>query len=171
MKPLFTITNAIASAITKIERARGFLDAARLSADWITEMQARALVLEAHYTTHIEGTHLTLEQSERLLAGQPVPEADPNDARELLNYREAFDLVAGLPGQPPAGYGRTHPRNSPAAGPGRARRCGGPGRVSQGPELRGRFGHWRNGLYAATGARGAAHDVRLGGMAGPGTGG
>jgi Fic family protein len=98
MKPLFTITNAIASAITKIERARGFLDAARLSADWITEMQARALVLEAHYTTHIEGTHLTLEQSERLLAGQPVPEADPNDARELLNYREAFDLVAGYLG-------------------------------------------------------------------------
>jgi Fic family protein len=61
-------------------------------------MQARALVLEAHHTTHIEGTRLTLEQSERLLAGQPVPEADPEDARELLNYRDAFDLVAGYLG-------------------------------------------------------------------------
>ncbi len=96
--PRFTITNAIAAALTKVERARGFLEAAKLSEDWITAMQARALVLEAHYTTHIEGTRLTLEQSERLLAGQPVPEADPEDVRELLNYRDAFDLVAGYLG-------------------------------------------------------------------------
>lgn len=50
------------------------------------------------HTTHIEGTHLTLEQSERLLAGQAVPEADPDDARELLNYREAFEFVSGYLG-------------------------------------------------------------------------
>lgn len=37
---------------------------------------------------------LTLEQSEKLLAGKKVPGADPNDTRELLNYRNAFDLVA-----------------------------------------------------------------------------
>ena len=99
MKPRFTITNAITGALTKIERARGFLEAAKLSEEWIAEMQHRALVLEAHHTTHIEGTRrLTLEQSERLLAGKEVPEADPEDARELLNYREAFDLVAGYLG-------------------------------------------------------------------------
>lgn len=92
--PKFTITNTITAGLTKIERARGFLDAAKLSEDWISEMQNRALVLEAHHTTHIEGTHLTLEQSEKLLAGKKVPGADPNDARELLNYRNAFELVA-----------------------------------------------------------------------------
>ncbi|HBL16234.1 MAG: cell filamentation protein Fic [Elusimicrobia bacterium GWA2_69_24] len=91
--PKFTITNALTAALTKIERARGFLEAAKLSEDWISEMQNRALVLEAHHTTHIEGTHLTLEESEKLLAGKKVPGADPDDARELLNYREAFDLV------------------------------------------------------------------------------
>src|SRR5262245_33566795 len=96
--PKFAITNKIASALTKIERARGFLEATRLSEDWITEMQNRALVLEAHHTTHIEGTHLTLEQSERLLSGKRVSEADPEDARELLNYRDAFELVAGYLG-------------------------------------------------------------------------
>jgi hypothetical protein len=32
-------------------------------------MQKRALVLEAQYTTHIEGTQLTVEKSERILAG------------------------------------------------------------------------------------------------------
>ena len=91
--PKFNITNAIAAGLTKIERARGFLDAAKLSEDWIAEMQNRALVLEAHHTTHIEGTHLTLEQSEQLMAGKKLPGADPDDTRELLNYRSAFDLV------------------------------------------------------------------------------
>ena len=92
--PKFSITNRIATAMTRIERARGFLEAATLSDEWDREMGARALVLEAHHSTHIEGTRLTLEQSERLWAGKKVPEADPDDARELLNYRRAFDLVA-----------------------------------------------------------------------------
>src|SRR3990172_1314173 len=95
LSPRFTITNAITAALTKVERARGFLDAAKLSEDWITRMQARALLLEAHHTTHIEGTHLTIEQSERLWAGQLVAEAQADDVRELLNYREAFNLVSG----------------------------------------------------------------------------
>ena len=57
-------------------------------------MGRRALILEAHHTTHIEGTRLTLEQAERLLEGKRVPEADPEDAQELLNYRKAFDFVS-----------------------------------------------------------------------------
>src|SRR6266851_10152952 len=55
--PQFEITNSITAELTRIEQARGFLDAAKLSEDWIAGMQKRALVLEAHYTTHIEGTH------------------------------------------------------------------------------------------------------------------
>ena len=94
LQPRFTITNAITAALTRIERARGFLEAATLSEDWIRRMGERALVLEAHHTTHIEGTRLTLEQSERLWAGEGVPEADPDDVRELLNYRRAFELVS-----------------------------------------------------------------------------
>ena len=93
--PRFTISNWITAALTRIERARGFLDAARLSEEWLASMRSRALLLEAHHTTHIEGTRLTLEQSERLFAGADVPEADPNDARELLNYRQAFGFVSG----------------------------------------------------------------------------
>jgi Fic family protein len=69
-----------------------------LSEDWIAEMRARAFLLEAHHTTHIEGTQLTLEQAERLLAGKRVKEARPDDVRELLNYRSAFELVAGYLG-------------------------------------------------------------------------
>jgi Fic family protein len=92
--PRFTITHAITDGLTRIERARGFLEAATLSDKWVSEMGQRALALEAHHTTHIEGTHLTLAQAEELLAGKPVPEADPDDVRELLNYRDAFDFVS-----------------------------------------------------------------------------
>ena len=93
-KPKFTITNRITAGLTRIERARGFLEAAELSEAWVREMGRRALILEAHHTTHIEGTRLTLEQAERLLDGTPVPEADPDDVRELLNYRKAFEFVS-----------------------------------------------------------------------------
>ena len=93
-KQIFAITNPITAALTEIERARGFLEAATLSEHWIRAMGKRALLLEAHHTTHIEGTRLTVEQAERLWAGEKVPEADPDDAQELLNYRRAFDFVS-----------------------------------------------------------------------------
>lgn len=93
-KPVFTITNRITAGLTRIERTRGFLEAAALSETWLREMGRRALILEAHHTTHIEGTRLTLEQAEQLLAGKPVPEADPDDVRELLNYKKAFEFVS-----------------------------------------------------------------------------
>ena len=98
-KPAFQITNAIAGHLTAIERACGFLDAANISESWIKRMARRALVLEAHHTTHIEGTQLTLDQAQRLLNGEPVAGADPDDARELLNYRDAFELVSGYLGE------------------------------------------------------------------------
>ena len=92
--PKFTITNRMTSAITQIERARGFLEAARLSDDWVRDMGNQALIKEAHHTTHIEGTRLTLDQAQRLWKGEAVPEADPDDTRELLNYRSAFEFVS-----------------------------------------------------------------------------
>ena len=90
----FIITNRMTSAITQIERARGFLEAARLSDEWVRDMGNQALIKEAHHTTHIEGTRLTLDQAQRLWKGEVVPEADPDDTRELLNYRTAFEFVS-----------------------------------------------------------------------------
>lgn len=92
--PQFTITNATTAALTVIERARGFLEAATLSEEWIKRMSQRALLLEAHHTTHIEGTQLTLDQAARLWEGESVEGANLDDVRELLNYRDAFNLVA-----------------------------------------------------------------------------
>ena len=92
--PRFSITNAITAALTEIERARGFLEAASLSDEWIDSMRSRAFLLEAHHTTHIEGTRLTLDEASELLAGRAVRGADPDDTRELLNYRDAFEFVS-----------------------------------------------------------------------------
>jgi hypothetical protein len=81
--PRFTITNPITAALTAIERARGFLEAATLSDEWIERMSQRALLLEAHHTTHIEGTELTLDEAARVWAGEEVPGASRDDVREL----------------------------------------------------------------------------------------
>jgi len=94
LDPKFTITNGITQALSAIERARGFLAAATLSKDWLKEMQSKAFILEAYSTTHIEGAQLTLEESELLLSGKKIRNADPDDVQELLNYRRAFELVA-----------------------------------------------------------------------------
>ena len=93
-QPKYKITDSIADGLTIIERARGFLQAATISDAWVKAMAKRALLLETFHTTHIEGTHLTIKQAESLLAGKDVPDADPDDKRELLNYRRAFEFVA-----------------------------------------------------------------------------
>ena len=41
---------------------RGFLDAVKLKDEWIADMQKKALILESHHSTHIEGAALSLEQ-------------------------------------------------------------------------------------------------------------
>jgi len=92
-EPKFSISIPIATALTAIERTRGFLEAATLSSTWISRMQVRALILEAHHTTHIEGTHLSLDQSERLISGEKMSDVDSEDVKELLNYKKAFDFV------------------------------------------------------------------------------
>ena len=93
-RPKFTITGRINNALLEIERARGFLDATKLKDDWISQLQSEALILEAHHSTHIEGTELTLDQAHMILAGEQVDDVRPDDRQELLNYREAMEFVS-----------------------------------------------------------------------------
>ena len=90
----FTFTHAFTAALTPIDPARTFLEAPTLSEQWIERVSQHALLLEAHHTTHIEGTQLTLDEGARLWAGEEVEGADRDDVRELLDYRDAFNLVA-----------------------------------------------------------------------------
>ena len=92
--PKFTITPKINKALVEIERVRGFLDAVKLKEDWIRDMQKRALILESHYSTHIEGTALSLEQAKNILEGKKVAGVNRDDERELLNYKLAMGFIS-----------------------------------------------------------------------------
>ncbi len=93
-KPKFTITHRINNALLEIERARGFLEAAKLKEVWIKEMQSEAVILESHHSTHIEGTQLTLLQAKQILSGKSLKGIKKDDRLELLNYKKAMDFVS-----------------------------------------------------------------------------
>ena len=48
MNPRFTITNAMTQGLARIERVRGFLEAAQLSEGWIRVMNGRQAVALRH---------------------------------------------------------------------------------------------------------------------------
>jgi len=92
--PKYTITPKINKALVEIERVRGFLDAVKLKDDWIADMQKKALILESHHSTHIEGTALSLEQAKSILEGKKVKGVSRDDEKELLNYKKAMDFIS-----------------------------------------------------------------------------
>ena len=92
--PKFTITPKINKALVEIERVRGFLDALKLKDEWIADMQKKALILESHHSTHIEGTALSLEQAKSILEGKKVKGVSRDDEKELLNYKKAMDFIS-----------------------------------------------------------------------------
>ena len=92
--PKFAITPKINKALVEIERVRGFLDAVKLKDDWFADMQKKALILESHHSTHIEGTALSLEQAKSILEGKKVKGVNRDDEKELLNYKKAMDLIS-----------------------------------------------------------------------------
>jgi len=93
-QPEFTITPGINKSLIEIERVRGFLDAIKIKEEWFSAIQKEALVLESHYSTHIEGTALSLEQARKILNGNKVEGVREDDKKELLNYRKAMDFVS-----------------------------------------------------------------------------
>ncbi len=82
------------NGLAQIERARGFLEAAHLSEAWIRRMSERALLLEAHHTTHIEGTKLTSDQAEQLMVqfGRREPKEQQTAAPETVKGAEVEEL-------------------------------------------------------------------------------
>ena len=80
-KPKFKITPKMNKTLVEIERVRGFLDALKLKDDWISGMQKKALILETHHSTHIEGTDLNLEQAESILEGKKIEGINKDDEK------------------------------------------------------------------------------------------
>jgi Fic family protein len=93
-QPKFNITPGINKSLIEIERVRGFLDAIKIKEDWFSSIQKEALMLESHYSTHIEGTALSFEQAKRILNGKKVEGVREDDKKELLNYKKALGFVS-----------------------------------------------------------------------------
>ena len=96
--PIFSITPKVNKSLVEIERVRGFLDAVKLKNDWLSDMQKKALIIETHYSTHIEGTTLTLEQAQSILEGKKPKGINRDDEKELFLHQEAGLLI--LPALP-----------------------------------------------------------------------
>lgn len=90
----------MASDLSKIDQAKGFLEGLDLSRDWVRQEEVRILAVEAHASTHIEGSQLTLDEAEQVLAGASPEHGRPDDVRELINWREAFAFVKQQASQP-----------------------------------------------------------------------
>jgi len=62
--------------------------------DWIVDLQKKALILESHHSTHIEGTALSFKQAQDILEGKKVKGVNRDDEKELLNYKKAMDFIS-----------------------------------------------------------------------------
>lgn len=92
--PKYIITPKVNKSLVEIERVRGFLDAMTLKDDWVSDMQKKALILESHHSTHIEGTAISLEQAQDILSGKKVNGVSHDDEKELLNYKKAMNFIS-----------------------------------------------------------------------------
>jgi len=90
--PKYTITNSILRNIGLIEAAKEVIDHAPLLPYYEKKFRDDALVRAVHYGTHIEGNELSLNQAEKVLAGQVVIGRD-RDIQEVLNYRKAMEEI------------------------------------------------------------------------------
>ena len=77
-EPSFTVTHVITADLTRIERARGFLEAATLSEDWIRRTIRRDALVRQHALSErqaaalgqiIEHGRLTIHDYEKLCPG------------------------------------------------------------------------------------------------------
>ncbi|MBU0952143.1 MAG: Fic family protein [Elusimicrobia bacterium] len=92
-KPVYTITNHILRAVSRIDVLNEVIIKAELLPIWEKRLRHEARIKSTHYSTKIEGNRLTLEQVERLSKNQSVTGAPQRDIREVQNYFKVLDYV------------------------------------------------------------------------------
>ena len=94
LNPKYVITGAVVNNIAEIERMKGLMQGISISEKNLLKLQSLNADMESHYSTHIEGTTLTLKQSRDILSGKKLKGLDKNDLLELRNYKKALDSVS-----------------------------------------------------------------------------
>lgn len=98
-QPRFTITHAITAHLTRIERARGFLEAAELSAEWLKAMEQRALQSVRENDMDMTGwleyftEGLATQLAEVRARGEKVISADLIAKKYRLNPRQSKAML------------------------------------------------------------------------------
>ena len=93
-KPKFSITNKILTNISKIEAAKEIIENAPLVPQWERQFKKEAALRTAHYSTHLEGNPLELEDVKKIADGRKVI-ARERDVQEIINYRKVMDFIEG----------------------------------------------------------------------------
>lgn len=88
-KPEFSYTHNIVRNLMDVEGAKEVIENSPILPIWQSRLQKDALIRQAHHTTRIEGTQLTIEQVRDLIDDKPVV------ARALANlilYHSGYDI-------------------------------------------------------------------------------
>lgn len=98
-KPEFSYTHTIVKNLMDIEGAKEVIENSPIPPIWQSRLQKDALIRQAHHTTRIEGTQLTIEQVRDLIDDKPVVarERDIQEVRNYLNVAAFIDEVYGNP--------------------------------------------------------------------------
>ena len=93
--PKYTITKDILADLTKIEAVKNSFDNQPLSPVLLSSLHKTAKITQTHYSTQIEGNHLSLKQVETTLysANNRAKEYQGHDEKEVKAYYEAINYM------------------------------------------------------------------------------
>lgn len=97
--PKFEYTHSIVRDLMNIEGAKEVIENSPILSVWQSRLQKEALVRQAHHTTRIEGTQLTIEQVRDLIDEKPVV-ARERDIQEVRNYLKVAAFIDEVYGDP-----------------------------------------------------------------------
>ena len=97
--PKFNYTHIIVRNLMDIEGAKQVIENSAILPSWQSRLQKEALIRQAHHTTRIEGTELTIEQVRDLVDDKPIV-ARERDIQEVRNYLKVAAFIEEVYGNP-----------------------------------------------------------------------
>ncbi|OFZ79230.1 MAG: cell filamentation protein Fic [Bdellovibrionales bacterium RIFOXYD1_FULL_53_11] len=95
-RPVFTISNALANRLMKIEAAKQAIAELPITPKLLASLRATARLQSTHYSTMIEGNRLTLQEAKQVIEKTNSFPARQRDEKEVLGYYRALDEVEKL---------------------------------------------------------------------------
>jgi Fic family protein len=93
--PKFEITPSLTKQLMTIEASRQKVSTLPITVSLLTSLQESARLTSTHYSTQIEGNHLTQEQVKAVIQGETLPNRE-RDEQEVRNYYLALEYINHL---------------------------------------------------------------------------